>query len=166
MQCSGMGIMECNGCCLQPAGGLPIFVLNALIKLTKAGFTLEYETDIPRQSGLGGSSAMIIAALRGLFKFYRLPKHYISESEFAKLALSVETNELGIAAGLQDRIVQVYGGMTYMDFSVCTGEYERLDSRLLPRSVWRIRQMKYLKLENPARRIRKYAFAGSKGIRK
>jgi glucuronokinase len=32
------------------------------------------------------------------------------------LVLSVERDELGIAAGLQDRVIQVYEGLVYMDF--------------------------------------------------
>jgi len=103
------------------------------IALRKANFTLAYETDIPRQSGLGGSSAMIIAALRALLRFHRVPERALSRPELAALALSVETKELGIAAGLQDRVVQVYGGLTYMDFSGRPARYERLNSRLLPR---------------------------------
>jgi glucuronokinase len=103
------------------------------VRLRKANFTLEYETDIPRQSGLGGSSAMIIAALRALLRFYRVPARAIPARELAELALSVETGELGIVAGLQDRVVQAYGGLTYMDFSGRRSQYERLDSRRLPR---------------------------------
>ena len=103
------------------------------IELRKANFTLAYETSIPRQSGLGGSSAMIIAALRALLKFHRIPARLVSSRKLAELALSVETNELGIAAGLQDRVVQSYGGLTYMDFADGTGKYTRLNSRLLPR---------------------------------
>lgn len=37
--------------------------------------------------------------------------------EQAKFVLSVETEELGINAGLQDRVIQSYGGCVYMDFS-------------------------------------------------
>ena len=57
------------------------------------------------------------------------------------LALSVETEELGIAAGLQDRVIQVYEGLVYMNFSqdrvreqagLCYGVYERLNPKLLP----------------------------------
>jgi len=54
------------------------------------------------------------------------------------LILSVETEELGIAAGLQDRVVQVYGGTVYMDFSKELmegrgyGRYEYIDSDLMP----------------------------------
>jgi len=47
--------------------------------------------------------------------------------EMATLALSVETEALGITAGLQDRIVQSVGGMTYMDLSGEEPQYERLD---------------------------------------
>lgn len=103
------------------------------IALRRASFTLEYETDIPRQSGLGGSSAIIIAALKALLRFYRVPHGAVPERELADLALSVETKELRIAAGPQDRVVQAYGGLTYMDFSKRHPHYERMDSRLLPR---------------------------------
>ena len=101
------------------------------LKLRAANFTLEYEADIPRQSGLGGSSAMIIAALRALLRFHRAPA--LRPGELAKLALSVETQELGITAGLQDRVVQSYGGLTYMDFSGEEGRYRRMNSQRLPR---------------------------------
>jgi len=102
------------------------------LPLRKANFTLEYDTDIPRQSGMGGSSAIIIAALRALMRFYRLPARAIPPAELAALALSVETQELGITAGLQDRVVQVYGGLTYMDFGGPRPRYQRMNSKLLP----------------------------------
>jgi len=102
------------------------------IKLRKARFTLEYETNIPRQSGLGGSSAMIIAALRALLRFHHVPARSVRNRDLAELALSVETQELGIAAGLQDRVVQSYGGLTYMDFSGGRAKYTKLSSRWLP----------------------------------
>lgn len=103
------------------------------LPLRKANFTLEYETDIPRQSGLGGSSAVIIAALEALLRFHRVPPSSVSPARLAELALSVETKELGLAAGLQDRVVQSYGGLTYMDFSGERPRYTKLASRRLPR---------------------------------
>jgi glucuronokinase len=57
------------------------------------------------------------------------------------LVLSVETEELGIAAGLQDRVIQVYEGAVYMDFArdrletigqFACGRYERIDPVQLP----------------------------------
>jgi glucuronokinase len=55
------------------------------------------------------------------------------------LVLSAEVDELGITAGLQDRVAQVYQGLVYMDFSenfmrdFGHGVYESLDPTLLPR---------------------------------
>src|ERR1019366_5658541 len=48
------------------------------------------------------------------------------------------TRELSVPAGLQDRVVQAYQGLVYMDFSRSLmeargyGEYERMDVSLLP----------------------------------
>ncbi len=77
-------------------------------------FSIRFETNIPRQVGMAGSSAIIVATLRCLMEFYgvEIPK-YLQPS----LVLSVEQGELGITAGLQDRVIQVYEGMVYMDFS-------------------------------------------------
>src|SRR2546425_5890076 len=46
-------------------------------------------------------------------EFYQvdIPKHLMPA-----LILSVEKEELAIQAGLQDRVVQTYGGIVYMDF--------------------------------------------------
>ena len=40
-----------------------------------------------------------------------------SPDELAALALAVETEDLGIAAGPQDRLIQAHEGLLYMDFS-------------------------------------------------
>ncbi|EIE18683.1 ribosomal protein S5 domain 2-like protein [Coccomyxa subellipsoidea C-169] len=102
-------------------------------------FTLSYETNIPRQAGLSGSSAIVCAALNCLLDFYgvadRFPVH-----ERPNLVLSAE-EELGITAGLQDRVVQVFGGVVFMDFEQGHmqahghGRYESLDPAVLPR-LW------------------------------
>jgi glucuronokinase len=108
------------------------------LALHDRNFSIRYESNIPRQVGLAGSSAIIIATLRALMDFYgvQLPLQ-IQPS----LALSVETEELGIVGGLQDRVIQVYGGLVYMDFAPSAmreqagyqyGAYEPLDPALLP----------------------------------
>ena len=54
--------------------------------------------------------------------------------EQIKWALQVETEELGITAGLQDRVVQVLNGCISMNFdrdaiaSTGNGIYERIDT--------------------------------------
>lgn len=79
-------------------------------------FTLSYSSNIPRQRGLSGSSAIACAALNCLISFFKLINTDIPVSHRPSLILAAE-QDLGITAGLQDRIVQVYGGLIYMDFS-------------------------------------------------
>lgn len=105
------------------------------ITLPDRNFSIRYRTTIPRHVGLAGSSALVTAAVRCLMEFYEvdIPK-FIKPN----LILSVETGELGISAGLQDRVIQVYEGCVYMDFNQELmeqrgyGMYEPLDPGLLP----------------------------------
>ncbi len=83
------------------------------IELADKNFTLEYQTNVPVRVGLAGSSAIITATMRALMAFYGVE---IFKPELPSLILSVETRELGIGAGLQDRVVQVYEGTVFMDF--------------------------------------------------
>lgn len=105
------------------------------IVLEDRNFTIEYESTVPLRLGMGGSSSIITAALRALMKYYRLD---IPLPVQANLVLETETRELGVPAGLQDRVIQVYEGLVYMDFSrehmdrSGYGIYERLDPSLLP----------------------------------
>lgn len=98
-------------------------------------FTLHYTSDIPHQVGLAGSSAIITACIRCLMECYNV---FIPHPELANLILSVETEELGISAGLQDRVAQVYGGLVYMDFNqemmetAGYGNYKPIDPAALP----------------------------------
>ena len=104
------------------------------LPLPKRNFTVRYHSNIPRHIGLGGSSAIITAFLRALMEFYgvEVPLHLQPT-----LVLGVETDELDIGAGLQDRVIQAYEGMVYMDFDEKLmrrgyGNYEPLDPALLP----------------------------------
>lgn len=106
------------------------------IALDDRNFTLRYESNIPHQVGLAGSSAIVTACFRALCDFYQVE---IPNPILANLVLSVENDELGISAGLQDRVAQAYGGMVYMDFDKAImerqgyGNYKPMDLRLLPR---------------------------------
>lgn len=71
-------------------------------------------TSIPRSVGLAGSSALVIAVLRGLGEW---DGRTWAPIELATLALSVERDRLGIEAGLQDRLVQAVGKPVAMTFS-------------------------------------------------
>ncbi|MCG6190130.1 mevalonate kinase family protein [Maribellus maritimus] len=83
------------------------------IKLASKNFTITYNSNIPLRLGLAGSSAILTACLKALCLFYEV---YIEPAIFANLVLSVETNELGISAGLQDRVAQAYEKPVFMNF--------------------------------------------------
>ena len=105
------------------------------IELEDRNFTIEYESSIPQRLGMGGSSAIVTAALRALCQYFEIE---IPLPIQANLVLETETKELGVPAGLQDRVIQAYQGLVYMDFAAGLiakqgyGDYERLDVGLLP----------------------------------
>jgi len=105
------------------------------IKLTSKNFTLTYNSDIPLRLGLAGSSAILTASLKALCLFYEI---YIEPAVFANLVLSVETKELGISAGLQDRVAQAYEKPVFMNFDKKImkkqgyGEYQVLENVHFP----------------------------------
>lgn len=104
--------------------------------LPNRNFTMEYESTIPLRLGMGGSSAIITAALRALVQYFELD---IPLPIQAKIVLEAETREIGVPAGPQDRVIQVYEGLVYMDFQRDLmqtrgyGLYESLDPGLLPK---------------------------------
>ena len=99
------------------------------IELPKRNFSAEYKINIPRLVGLSGSSAICSAMLKALMKFYGAT---IPLEDTPTICLEAERDELGIACGLQDRVIQMYNGMVFMDFerelveSTGHGRYERL----------------------------------------
>lgn len=112
-----------------------------------AGFTLSYHSTIPRQVGMAGSSALVVAAMRCLCEFtgLEIPDHVLPS-----IALRTETEQLGITAGLQDRVVQTLGGLVSMDFGslsvdgrfgVAHGAYEQEDASALPPLFLAFREM-------------------------
>lgn len=105
------------------------------VDLPRQNFSVRYETDVPRGVGLAGSSAIITATFRGLMRFYGVD---IPREILPNWILATERDELRIQAGLQDRVAQVYEGLTYMDFDRSLletqghGNYRSLDPALLP----------------------------------
>ena len=105
------------------------------LEIADANFTAEYKINIPRLVGLSGSSAICSAMLKALMQFYGVE---IPLEEQPTLIMCAERDELGIACGLQDRVAQIYNGLTFMDFNRALveatghGKYERLDPKAVP----------------------------------
>lgn len=106
------------------------------VKLPNKNFTVRYRSSIPRQVGMSGSSAIVVALFRALMKFYKVE---IPIEILPQLVMTAETEELGITAGLQDRVIQSYEGCVYMDFDKGHlkekgyGIYERIEPSRLPK---------------------------------
>ena len=105
------------------------------IELPKRNFTAEYKINIPRLVGLSGSSAICSAMLKALTRFYEVE---IPVEIAPTICLEAEKEELRINCGFQDRVIQIYNGVVFMDFEKSfveannRGKYERLDPGLMP----------------------------------
>ena len=105
------------------------------IQIEDRNFTIRYSSNIPLRLGLAGSSAIITACLKALTIYYNVK---IPEPIFANLVLSVEKDELGIAAGLQDRVAQAFEAPVFMNFdreimkTQGYGIYERINTENFP----------------------------------
>lgn len=76
-------------------------------------FKIKFTSSIPRGVGLAGSSAIITAIIKVLYQFNNIA---FQKPLLPNTVLRVETEELNIAAGLQDRVAQVYEKPVIMDF--------------------------------------------------
>jgi len=98
-------------------------------KLPRRGFHLRVRSDVPRQSGLGGSSLFVLLALTALREFYALDRQVHNDYILSELCQRVEEAELGIAAGFADRYVPLFGGLVYLDYR---GKLHHMDVKQEP----------------------------------
>lgn len=73
-----------------------------------------FASTIPRSVGLAGSSAIVIAAIRALSLHSGAE---LGPADVARMAYAVERNDLGIAGGWQDQVIQSHGVSGLMEFA-------------------------------------------------
>jgi len=106
----------------QPLAQAALVSLHRRFDADLSPHHVRFSTTIPRSLGLAGSSAIVTATIRSMVAAHRnegWARHLIEHPELiASVALDAERDVLGIAAGLQDRVVQALGGTVSMEFGI------------------------------------------------
>jgi len=98
---------------------------NFLNRYESENFELGLITTIPRQSGLGGSAAIIISVLYGLAEYLGLYNNFsclgetifpINKDIIAEMATKIEDEDLNVTAGYSDRYTISRGGLGFCSY--------------------------------------------------
>lgn len=84
-------------------------IARAVEHFKLSGIRILTRTEVPRGSGLGGSSALTVAVVRALSEFTDLP---VEGDSLIALVRDLETRLLHVPAGVQDYYPPVYGGLS------------------------------------------------------
>ena len=83
-------------------------------RFNASGIDIFMHSDAPPGSGLGSSSAMIVALCAALARF---GGHEMSMYDLADLAYEIERDDLGITGGMQDQFAATFGGFNFIEFA-------------------------------------------------
>jgi len=81
----------------------------------KQGFDMMVHSDVPAGSGLGGSSTLMVAIVSAVANWmdFKMDKY-----EMAKLAYTLEREDIGLTGGKQDQYAAVFGGFNFLEIDM------------------------------------------------
>jgi len=91
--------------------GLGRAVLRAL-GLERPPFSVSYGSEIPRQSGMAGSTALVVALVHAVDTWFGRAR---SRSQLAETAREIEARGMGIQCGFVDQYACSHGGLRHVD---------------------------------------------------
>lgn len=94
--------------------GEPDLARSIIRRFGETALECYMHSDAPPGSGLGSSSAMIVALIGALAKRQGLS---LTPYQIADLALKVERLDLQISGGLQDQYAAAFGGFNFIEFT-------------------------------------------------
>ena len=104
---------------IAPTDGLVLLrgVYNRMIREFCRGeamaMTVSTTVDAPPGSGLGSSSALVVALVEAFRAYLDLP---LGRYDVAQLAHDIERKDLGLAGGKQDQFAAAFGGVNFIEF--------------------------------------------------